>query len=81
MDKAEETGALTFETAAARVEEIVRSLERGDAPLDAALSLFEEGAKLIGVCGKMLDEAEQKLVMLQKGPGGEPQEVEFEAGE
>ena len=63
---------ITFEQAAARIDEIVQSLERGAAPLDESLALFEEGAKLIKIAGKMLDEAEQTVVRLQKGADGEP---------
>jgi len=62
----------TFEESAARIEEIVKLLERGDAPLDKSLALFEEGAKLIKICGKMLDEAEQTVVRLQKDNNEEP---------
>jgi len=69
---------LSFEQAAARLDEIVRLLERGDAPLDESLSLFEEGAKLIGICGKMLDEAEQVVVRLQKSEDGNVMEVAFD---
>ena len=68
---------VTFEQAASRIDEIVRMLERGDAPLDASLALFEEGAKLIKECGRILDQAEQKLVLLQKGADGEPVELPF----
>ena len=70
--------ALTFEQSVERIDAIVRLLERGDAPLDESLTLFEEGAKLIKTCGKMLDEAEQKIVRLQKGADGEPEESTFE---
>jgi len=70
---------LSFEQAAARIEEIVRLLEKGDAPLGELLALFEEGAKLIKDCGKILDEAEQTVVRLQKGADGEPEEVIFNA--
>jgi exodeoxyribonuclease VII small subunit len=70
--------SLTFEQASVRIDEIVRSLEKGDAPLDKSLALFEEGAKLIRVCGKMLDEAEQLVVRLQKGDDGKPEEVIFD---
>jgi exodeoxyribonuclease VII small subunit len=70
--------SLTFEQALTRADEIVRLLEKGDAPLDKSLALFEEGAKLIRVCGKMLDEAEQKVVRLQKGEDGEPEESLFD---
>ena len=59
--------SLAFEQAIARIEEIVKLLERGDAPLDKSLEIFEEGAKLIKTCGKMLDEAEQIVVRVQKG--------------
>ena len=62
----------TFEESAARIEEIVKLLERGDAPLDKSLELFEEGAKLIKLCGKMLDDAEQVVISLQKGENPEP---------
>ena len=68
----------SFEEAAARIDEIVKLLERGDAPLDKSLAMFEEGAKLIKICGKMLDEAEQKIVKLQKGADGEPEESIFD---
>ena len=57
-------------------------MERGDAPLADSLKLFEEGATLITACTKQLDEAEQKVVKLRKGPDGEPEELPFEeAGE
>ena len=72
---------LTFEEAASRIDEIVRTLERGDAPLDKSLALFEEGAKLIKNCGIILDQAEQKLVYLQKGANGEPEELMFDGDE
>jgi len=72
------TEKMTFEKAASRIDEIVRLLEKGDAPLDKSLALFEEGAKLIKTCGKMLDEAEQTVVRLQKNAGGEPEEVDFD---
>ena len=67
----EKPDKLTFEQSAARIEEIVKMLERGDAPLDKSLALFEEGAKLIKNCGKMLDKAEQTVVRLQKNQDAE----------
>jgi len=66
----------TFEESIKRLEEVVKLLERGDAPLDKALELFEEGTSLIKVCSKMLDEAEQKVTLLVKGDT--PQETPFE---
>ena len=72
---------VTFEQAAARIDEIVRLLEKGDAPLDESLALFEEGAKLIKDAGAMLDEAEQTVVRLQKTASGEPKEYLFDDDE
>ncbi len=67
----------TFEESITRLEEVVKLLERGDAPLDSALALFEEGTALIKTCTKMLDEAEQKVTLLVKGE--EPSETTFDA--
>ena len=69
--------SLSFEDAAARIEEIVKLLERGDAPLNKSLEMFEEGAKLIKTCGKMLDDAEQIVVRVQKGADNSPEESIF----
>ena len=68
----------TFEQSVTRLDEIVTSLEKGDAQLDKSLALFEEGVKLIELCGKMLDTAEQKVVSLQKSMGAEPKEYLFD---
>ena len=54
----------TFETAMARLEEIVASLEKGDCTLDESLTLFEEGAKLTAFCNESLKTAEQKITQL-----------------
>ncbi len=71
----------TFEESIARLEEIVSALEKGDAKLADSLKLFEEGTKLAGACGKMLDEAEQKVVKLSKGADGAPVESAFSGEE
>ena len=68
---------LDFEGSMARLEEIVSLLEKGDAPLAQAMSLFEEGAKLLWECTKQLDEAEQKVTLLTVGRDGEIQEEPF----
>ena len=51
----------SFEQSLARLDEIVRHLEKGDLPLNDSLRLFEEGTGLVRRCGAMLDEAEQNL--------------------
>ena len=67
----------SFEAAMKRLEEIVRTMERGELPLEESLKLFEEGTALVRGCAKQLDEAEMKIVKLMKGPDGEPVEQEF----
>lgn len=69
---------LSFEEALSRLDEIVRHLEKGDLPLSESLALYEEGTALIASCSKMLDEAEQKVVKLKKGPDRSPVELDFE---
>lgn len=73
-----EQPSVNFEQAMNRLEEIVRQLERGEAPLDQALALFEEGTGLVKTCNGLLDEAELKIVRLVKGADGTPEEVAFE---
>ena len=67
----------TFEENIARLEEIVARLEKGDAALGDSMTLFEEGTKLVNLCRKELDTAEQKVVKLSKGADGEPVESTF----
>ena len=67
----------SFEASMARLEQIVRSLERGDAPLEESLKLFEEGTALVRSCGKLLDEAELQVRKVMVGPGGAPVEGAF----
>lgn len=69
---------MSFEQSITRLDEIVRLLEKGDAPLSDSLKLFEEGTSLISNCDAMLNEAEQMVIKLKKGPDGEPIELPFE---
>ena len=69
-----------FESAMKRIEEIVRLLEQGNAPLDQSLALFEEGTGLIKKCSAALDQAEQKVELLVKTPEG-PAAEPFQAPE
>ncbi len=66
----------TFEQAMDRLEEIVSALEKGEAPLEESLALFQEGAKLISSCGKALDQAQQQVKLLVQGENG-PEEASF----
>lgn len=61
---------MTFEVAIARLEEIVRMLEGGNAPLDKSLAMFEEGVALVKLCNSRLDTAEQKVKILTSAGDG-----------
>ena len=52
---------MTFEEAAARLEEIVGKMESGETTLEESLRLFEEGSALSSFCYKKLAAAEQKV--------------------
>lgn len=67
----------TFEQSMQRLEEIVRLLEKGDAPLDESLHLFEEGAKLAALLHKQLDQAEQKVTQMMTASDGTVEEQPF----
>lgn len=69
----------SFETDLARLEEIVKSLEKGEVSLSDSMKLFEEGSALLRRCGDALDEAEQQVVRLRKGADGAPEELPFDA--
>ncbi len=56
---------LTFEQAFAELEESVRTLERGDLPLEESLTLYERGQELVAYCAKLLDEAELKVQQVE----------------
>jgi exodeoxyribonuclease VII small subunit len=52
---------LTFEQAYSELERITRTLEAGDLPLDSALALFEQGARLAELCDRLLHAAELRV--------------------
>lgn len=71
----------TFESQMERLEEIVRLLEKGEAPLNDSIKLFEEGTKLSAALGKMLDKAEQKVAVMRENALGELTEQPFDTEE
>ena len=68
---------MTFETAMARLEQIVIQLESGKATLDESLSLYEEGIALVKLCSGRLDEAEQKIKIIRTTAEGTKTEEDF----
>lgn len=67
----------TFEQNLSRLEQIVRTLERGDAALEESLKLFQEGTELVRSCGKLLDEAELQVKKVMVAADGSPVMEEF----
>ena len=76
-DQDMENEKTTFESTIARLEEIVRSLESGSAPLDESLALYEEGVKLVRFCNEKLEYAEQRVKLLVEGADGSLTEADL----
>lgn len=74
----EEINKLSFEEAMNRLEQIVRTMEKGEAPLEESLRLFEEGTALVARCSKALDSAQLRVTQVHPGEDGTPTETEFE---
>ena len=68
----------TFEESMMRLEQIVRSMERGDVALEESLKLFQEGTELVHSCQKLLDDAQMQVKMIMTAPDGSPVEEAFD---
>ena len=68
---------MSFESSMQRLEQIVRIMERGEAPLEESLKLFQEGTELVRSCGKLLEEAELQVKKIMTAADGSPVEEEF----
>ena len=68
---------MTFEASMVRLEQIVRTMERGDAPLEESLKLFQEGTELVRNCSNLLEEAELQVKKIMTAPDGSPAEEAF----
>jgi exodeoxyribonuclease VII small subunit len=72
MDVPEQQGELSFEAALARLEEIVRTLEKGEAPLDQSIELYQEGDRLKRLCETRLKAAQARIEQIAFGSDGKP---------
>lgn len=61
---------MKFETAFGRLEALVAELEGGALSLDESLEKYEEAVRALGLCRKMLGEAERKIEILTKDEKG-----------
>lgn len=66
---------LTFEQSLQQLEQIVSQLERGDVPLEEALSAFKQGMVLSKQCKEQLENAEKTLAKMMTDAN---EEVPFE---
>ncbi|MBT3181069.1 MAG: exodeoxyribonuclease VII small subunit [Deltaproteobacteria bacterium] len=68
----------TFENSMSELEGVVKKLEGGDISLDASLTEFEKGIKLVRECENKLDDAKGKIEKLVKDAGGDIKVTSFE---
>ena len=68
---------IPFEEAIARLEVIVKTMEGDTVSLDESLALYAEGVALVRRLNRELDEAEQRVRILQKTPDGEIKPAPF----
>lgn len=64
--------SLSFEQALAELERIVDQLERGEAPLDQAIRIYERGEALKAHCEALLKAAEDRVEKIRLGRDGRP---------
>lgn len=72
---------MPFEEAIARLEVIVKAMESDTVSLDESLALYEEGIALTRRLSRELDEAEQRVQILQRTPDGEIKPAPFTSTE
>lgn len=64
---------MSFEDALSELEQIVARLERGDAPLEESITIYQRGAKLKAHCEGKLKSAQlkvEKIVLASDGSAG-----------
>ena len=65
------TKSKSFEEAIAELDTLVRKLESGELTLAESLDAYAEAVKLSQTCTALLEQAEQRIRILQAGEGGE----------
>jgi exodeoxyribonuclease VII small subunit len=76
---AKATKKLSYEAAAARLDEIVALIESGEAGLEESITLYEEAMKLAAQCRKTLDAFEQRIQKIQADAAGKLEIRPFDA--
>ncbi len=57
---------LTFEEALTMLEAVIEKLDDEDITLEKSVELYEEGLKLSKICSQTLENAELKIVEIEK---------------
>nr|WP_294849786.1 exodeoxyribonuclease VII small subunit [uncultured Sphingomonas sp.] len=71
----------SFEAALAELEQIVRTLEQGQAPLDESIALYQRGDLLKRHCEARLKDAQARIEKIALGSDGKPAgTAPFDAG-
>jgi exodeoxyribonuclease VII small subunit len=63
---------LSFETAIAELESIVKRLEEGKVPLEESVAIYERGEVLKQRCEELLRQAEAKVEKITLDASGKP---------
>jgi exodeoxyribonuclease VII small subunit len=71
-DSPPEIASLTFEKALAELEQIVRSLEGGNVPLEESITIYARGEALKAHCDRLLKVAEAKVDKIRLDSEGRP---------
>jgi len=69
---------MSFEAALAELETIVERLERGDAPLEASIEIYQRGAKLKAHCEGKLKDAQMKVEKIVLDGQGQTSTADFD---
>lgn len=72
---------MKFEDGLKKLEDIVKTLDNGNIPLDEALNLFKDGLALTRDLSKRLDEIEKKVEVLIRKEDGSMERRPFGEGE
>lgn len=60
---------LSFEQALSNLEEIIRQMESGEAPLESLVTHYQTGVKMLKLCRERIDSAEMKIKEVNEANG------------
>ena len=69
---------LNFEDALRELETIVEKLERGDAPLEESITIYQRGAALKAHCESKLKNAQMKVEKIVLSGSGDASTADFD---